>query len=282
MPALARGEPADTVLDDVWRRPGPTLPKRCARYPTLTRGCPALNRSRPSLGRHPIGGVPLNRIHVLAASIIVGLSAIFGVAAARRRPPYRRAKPAVSKVSDQAIAARQRSSTAQKLRSHGRAPRSRRRSLRRPCAAIPTGSSAPSRPAIAVRRPTSMTTSTSDDEDEHERRTMTSPVGRDLRHGAHALHVLPDVGARGRASLAGEGGRRDRPTPAGAAAREKKLRARASRRSGSSKRRWATYRAQLAKRNSQIAAAEQAQPPLRRPVAFRSSAAPAATATRSS
>ena len=50
----------------------------------------------------------MKRIHVLAASLIIGLSAIFGVAAATNTVGLGQSKPAASKVSDQTIAARQR------------------------------------------------------------------------------------------------------------------------------------------------------------------------------
>ena len=50
----------------------------------------------------------MNRIHVLVASVIVGLSAIFGLAATTKTVGIGEAKPAVSRVSDRAIAARKR------------------------------------------------------------------------------------------------------------------------------------------------------------------------------
>ena len=50
----------------------------------------------------------MNRIHALAASTIIGLSAVFGVAATTKTTGIGEPKPAVSKVSDAVIAARQR------------------------------------------------------------------------------------------------------------------------------------------------------------------------------
>ena len=50
----------------------------------------------------------MNRIHVLVASVIVGLSAIFGLAATTKTTGIGQAKPAASQVSDQTIAARKR------------------------------------------------------------------------------------------------------------------------------------------------------------------------------
>jgi hypothetical protein len=50
----------------------------------------------------------LNRIHALAASTIIGLSAVFGVAATTKSTGVGEPKPAVSKLSDAQIAARQR------------------------------------------------------------------------------------------------------------------------------------------------------------------------------
>ena len=50
----------------------------------------------------------MNRIHVLVASVIVGLSAIFGLAATTKTVGIGQAKPAASQVSDQSIAARKR------------------------------------------------------------------------------------------------------------------------------------------------------------------------------
>ena len=50
----------------------------------------------------------MNRMHVLVASVIVGLSAIFGLAATTKTAGIGESKPAVSQVSDRAIAARKR------------------------------------------------------------------------------------------------------------------------------------------------------------------------------
>ena len=50
----------------------------------------------------------MNRIHVLVASVIVGLSAVFGLAATTKTVGIGESKPAVSRVSDRAIAARKR------------------------------------------------------------------------------------------------------------------------------------------------------------------------------
>lgn len=50
----------------------------------------------------------MKRIHALAASVIVGLAAVFGVAAATKTAGIGRSTPAASKVSDQTIAARER------------------------------------------------------------------------------------------------------------------------------------------------------------------------------
>ena len=50
----------------------------------------------------------MNRIHALAASIIIGLAAIFGVAAMSKTAGVGASKPAASEVSDELIAARQR------------------------------------------------------------------------------------------------------------------------------------------------------------------------------
>jgi hypothetical protein len=49
----------------------------------------------------------LNRIHALAASVIIGLAGVFGVAAATKTAGIGGSKPAANKVSDQTIAARQ-------------------------------------------------------------------------------------------------------------------------------------------------------------------------------
>ena len=50
----------------------------------------------------------VKRIHALAASAIIGLSAVFGVAATTKSTGIGEPKPAASKVSDAEIAARQR------------------------------------------------------------------------------------------------------------------------------------------------------------------------------
>jgi hypothetical protein len=50
----------------------------------------------------------LNRIHVSVASVIVGLAAIFGLAATTKTVGIGEAKPAASQVSNQTIAARKR------------------------------------------------------------------------------------------------------------------------------------------------------------------------------
>ncbi len=50
----------------------------------------------------------MNRIHAMAASTIIGLSAVFGVAATTKSTGVGEPKPAASKVSDAEIAARQR------------------------------------------------------------------------------------------------------------------------------------------------------------------------------
>ena len=50
----------------------------------------------------------MNRIHALAASAIIGLSAVFGVAATTKSTGVGEPKPAASKLSDAQIAARQR------------------------------------------------------------------------------------------------------------------------------------------------------------------------------
>ncbi len=50
----------------------------------------------------------MKRIHALAASAIIGLSAVFGVAATTKSTGIGEPKPAVSKLSDAQIAARQR------------------------------------------------------------------------------------------------------------------------------------------------------------------------------
>jgi hypothetical protein len=50
----------------------------------------------------------LNRIHVLVASVILGLSAIFGLAATTKTAGIGQTRPATSQVSHQTIAARQR------------------------------------------------------------------------------------------------------------------------------------------------------------------------------
>jgi hypothetical protein len=50
----------------------------------------------------------VNRIHVLAASLVIGLSAIFGVAAATKTVGIGSPEPAASTLSHASIAARQR------------------------------------------------------------------------------------------------------------------------------------------------------------------------------
>ena len=50
----------------------------------------------------------MNRIHVLIASLIVGLAAIFGLAATTKTVGIGQAKPAVNRVSDRVIATRNR------------------------------------------------------------------------------------------------------------------------------------------------------------------------------
>ena len=49
----------------------------------------------------------MNRIHVLIASLIVGLAAIFGLAATTKTVGIGQAKPAVNRVSDRVIATRE-------------------------------------------------------------------------------------------------------------------------------------------------------------------------------
>ena len=52
----------------------------------------------------------MNRIHALAASTIIGLAAIFGVAAMSKTVGVGASKPAASQVSDELIAAAKASS----------------------------------------------------------------------------------------------------------------------------------------------------------------------------
>ena len=113
----------------------------------------------------------MNRIHVLVASVIVGLSAIFGLAATTKTVGIGEAKPAASQVSDQTIAARKR-----KLRRAQVALRKARAKKPPPLPSVPQRPApAPPRtqlvaqPAPPVSAPSSPSFSDDDhDEDDHD------------------------------------------------------------------------------------------------------------------
>jgi hypothetical protein len=112
----------------------------------------------------------LNRIHVLVASVIVGLSAIFGLAATTKTVGIGESKPAVSRVSDRVIAARKR-----KLKRAQVALRKARTKKPPPLPSVPQRpAAAPPRtqlvaqPAPAASAPSSPSFSDDDDHDEDE------------------------------------------------------------------------------------------------------------------
>ncbi len=116
----------------------------------------------------------MNRIHALAASTIIGLSAVFGIAATTKTTGIGEPKPAVSKVSDAAIAARQRKlNRAQKALRKARA----QKPPALPAAPSRSVSAAPSRaasPSVRIVRtasapaPRSFDDSHDDDRDDDE------------------------------------------------------------------------------------------------------------------
>ena len=98
----------------------------------------------------------MNRIHALAASIIVALSAIFGVAAVVTTTGAGAPK---SPVSDQAIAARQHALT------RAEAALAKARAKQPPALpAVP----APPRPRVVTQRAPAIVVSNSSSDDEHE------------------------------------------------------------------------------------------------------------------
>ena len=108
----------------------------------------------------------MNRIHVLVASVIVGLSAIFGLAATTKTVGIGEAKPAAAEVSTRPIAARSRKLNRAESRSARLAPGSP--------ASLPSLPQAPApREAqlVAQAAPPSSPSSApsfSDDDDDHE------------------------------------------------------------------------------------------------------------------
>ncbi len=110
----------------------------------------------------------MNRIHVLVASVIVGLSAVFGLAATTKTAGIGETKPATSQVSDQTVAARKR-----KLRRAQVALRKARAQKPPPLPAVPRPPvSAPraqlvAQPAPPVTAPSTRSFSDDDDHDDH-------------------------------------------------------------------------------------------------------------------
>ena len=102
----------------------------------------------------------MNRIHVLVASVIVGLSAIFGLAAATKTAGIGAPKPTTSQVSGQTIAARQR-----KL-DRVQAALRRARAKRPP--ALPVVPAAPRTQLVAQPAPVAGSASPTSWDDEHE------------------------------------------------------------------------------------------------------------------
>ena len=111
----------------------------------------------------------MNRIHALAASTIIGLAAIFGVAAMSKTAGVGASKPAASQVSDELIAARQR-----KLDRAERALRKVRAEKPPTLPAVPleNGLRPPARvisqPALSASASSSTDDDDEDDEDEFE------------------------------------------------------------------------------------------------------------------
>lgn len=111
----------------------------------------------------------MNRIHALAASIIIGLAAIFGLAAMAKTAGVGETKPAASQVSDEVIAARQRKlNRAQKALQKARA----QKPPALPAASARTVSSSRaqviSQPAPVVRAASASRSFDDDHEDEFE------------------------------------------------------------------------------------------------------------------
>ena len=104
----------------------------------------------------------MNRIHALAASTIVGLAAIFGVAAMSKTAGVGASKPAASQVSDELIAARQR-----KLDRAERALRKARAEKPPALPAVPPRTVSAS-PARVVSQPALSASASSFDDDDHE------------------------------------------------------------------------------------------------------------------
>ena len=111
----------------------------------------------------------MNRIHVLVASVIVGLSAVFGLAATTKTTGIGETKPATSQVSDGTVAARKR-----KLKRAQVALRKARAQKPPPLPAIPRPPvSAPraqlvAQPAPPVSAPSPRSFSDDDDHDEDD------------------------------------------------------------------------------------------------------------------
>jgi hypothetical protein len=104
----------------------------------------------------------LNRIHALAASTIVSLAAIFGVAAMATTHGIGEPKAAESQVSDKAFAARQR-----KLNRAEAALRNAR--ARKPPPLPPTpAAAAPAPRVVAQPAPAPVVSSSSDDDDDDD------------------------------------------------------------------------------------------------------------------
>ena len=104
----------------------------------------------------------MNRIHALAASVIVSLAAIFGVAAMARTADIGQAEPAAGNVSNSEIAARQR-----KLNRAEAALRRARAKKPPPLPAVV----APAQPRLVAQAAPPARASSSDDDhddDEHE------------------------------------------------------------------------------------------------------------------
>ena len=102
----------------------------------------------------------MNRIHALAASVIVSLSAIFGLAAMATTAGIGAPKAAESQVSDQAFAARQR-----KLNRAEAALRKAR--AKKPPALQPAPAAPPPR-VVAQSAPAPVMSSSSDDDHEDD------------------------------------------------------------------------------------------------------------------
>jgi hypothetical protein len=102
----------------------------------------------------------LNRIHAWAASVVVALSAVFGVAAMATTAGIGQPKGAESLVSDQTIAARQR-----KL---NRAEKALRKARAKKPPPLPAAPAAPAARVITRSAPAPVVSSSSSSDDDHD------------------------------------------------------------------------------------------------------------------